>query len=137
MRSRSDGEGTDRDSLGAPIVSDALLPGATVGRYVVLEELGAGAMGRVYSAFDPRLDRRVALKLLRGHALLDAAPTRASQRLLREAQALARLAHPNVVAVHDVAIVGGAVAIAMEYVPGASLREWLETARPWREVVAV
>jgi eukaryotic-like serine/threonine-protein kinase len=140
LRSRSDGESTGRDaehSLVGAVASDALPPGATVGRYVVLEELGAGAMGRVYSAFDPRLDRRVALKLMRGHALLDAAPTRASQQLLREAQALARLAHPNVVAVHDVAIVGGAVAIAMEFVRGDSLREWMDTPRRWPEIVAV
>ncbi|HWB78028.1 MAG TPA: serine/threonine-protein kinase, partial [Nannocystaceae bacterium] len=129
---------TDRDAISAAMVADnALAPGAVIGRYVVLEELGAGAMGRVYAAFDPRLDRRVALKLMRGHALLDAAPSKASQRLLREAQALARLAHPNVVAVHDVAIVGGAVAIAMEFVRGQSLREWMDERRSWREIVAV
>ncbi len=139
--SRSDPSSADSrtgpEHDGAPPPDVVLAPGATVGRYVVLEELGAGAMGRVYAAFDPRLDRRVALKLIRGHALLDAAPTKASQRLLREAQALARLAHPNVVAVHDVAIVGGAVAVAMEFIPGGSLREWIDSARPWRQVVAV
>ena len=74
--------------------------GTSVGRYVVLEQLGRGGMGVVYAAYDPELDRTVALKLLRSRRRRRAGAGRA--RLLREAQALARLSHPNVVAVHDV-----------------------------------
>ncbi|MBK6919704.1 MAG: serine/threonine protein kinase [Deltaproteobacteria bacterium] len=109
--------------------------GTTIGRYVVLAEIGAGAMGRVYAAYDPRLDRRIALKVIRNHPLLRHAAQRHAARLLREAQALARLAHPNVVAVHDVEIVADGVALAMEYVVGTSLRGWLSVKRRWPEVV--
>ena len=107
----------------------ALLPkGTAVGRHVIVEPRGSGAMGVVYLAYDPELDRRVALKLLR--------PGGAPERMLREAQAMARVAHPNVVAIHDVGRVGGAVYLAMEYVDGSTLREWCrpEAGRPWSEV---
>ena len=102
-----------------------------VGRYVVLSRLGAGAMGVVYAAFDPDLDRKVALKLLlSGHGGTAAA------RLLREAQALARLAHPNVVAVHDVGMHEGNVFVAMEFVDGRTLRELWEAEPPsWTDVL--
>ena len=76
--------------------------GAVVGRYVVLDEIGAGAMGAVYRAYDPDLDRSVALKVVDSAATPDAAA-----RLTREAKALAQLSHPNVVAVHDVGAGGG------------------------------
>ena len=106
--------------------------GALIGRYVVLDRLGAGGMGVVLAAYDPELDRKVALKLL-----LDArggADTRA--RLVREAQALAQLAHPNVVAVHDVGTVDERVYVAMEFVAGQTLRAWLDRApRTWRDVL--
>ena len=102
-----------------------------VGRYVVLSRLGAGAMGVVYAAFDPDLDRKVALKLLlSGHGGTAAA------RLLREAQALARLAHPNVVAVHDVGLHEGSVFVAMEFVDGQTLRDlWDADAPSWTDVL--
>ena len=91
-------------------------------------------MGVVYAAYDQRLDRRVALKLLRRAA----ATTDARARLLREAQALARLSHPNVVAVHDVGETDdGHVFIAMELVEGQNLREWRARAQSWREIVDV
>ncbi len=106
--------------------------GATLGHYVLLEKLGAGGMGEVFAAFDPRLDRRVALKLLRGGALsLD----EGRARLLREAQAMARLQHPNVIAVHDVGTFEDRVFIAMEFVAGDTIAEWLRGERSWREVV--
>jgi tetratricopeptide (TPR) repeat protein/predicted Ser/Thr protein kinase len=109
--------------------------GARIGRYIVLGRLGAGGMGVVLTAFDPTLDRRIALKLLLPHAR-DAEQGR--RRLLREAQALARLRHANVVAVHDVGEHGDAVYIAMELVQGRTIREWLrEGRRHWREVAAV
>ncbi|HET6583134.1 MAG TPA: serine/threonine-protein kinase [Nannocystaceae bacterium] len=130
---------TETDGEAAAPPEGVLGRGAIVGRYVVLDELGAGAMGRVYSAYDPQLDRKVALKLLRSHPAFAAKPERAQQRLLREAQALAKLAHPNVVAVHDVqTLEGGLVAVAMEYVEGRTLRAWsLAARRTWREVLPV
>ncbi len=109
----------------------ALPPGTRVGRYEIAEMLGAGGMGAVYRARDPYLSRDVALKLLHRyrHHLPDVGAQQ--DRLLREAQALARLSHPNVVAAHDVGVHDGAVFIAMELVAGVSLGTWLET-RPTR-----
>ncbi len=129
-----------RSTAPVRVVGPALALGAVVGRYVVLERLGAGAMGVVYSAFDPELDRKVAIKLLQpdagGPAI--AASREARARLVREAQALARLSHPNVVAIHDVGVHGDEVWIAMELVQGRTLRAWLgERRRGWREVLTV
>ncbi len=103
--------------------------GEKVGRYVVLDTIGRGGMGVVYAAWDPQLDRRIALKLvaIAGEAEFEIESQRA--RLLREAQALARLEHPNVVKVHDVGVCGDQVFIAMEHVEGQSLRDWLRTRR--------
>ncbi|HSF40994.1 MAG TPA: serine/threonine-protein kinase [Thermoanaerobaculia bacterium] len=111
-----------------------LLPrGTAIGRYVILDRIGGGGMGVVYTGYDPELDRKVALKLLRPDR---AAGEAARLRLLREAQAIARLSHPNVVAVHDAGTFGDQVFLAMEYVEGTTLRRWLdEERRPWGEVV--
>ncbi|MCA9649616.1 MAG: serine/threonine protein kinase [Myxococcales bacterium] len=107
--------------------------GSHIGRYLVLGVLGHGGMGVVLSALDPQLDRRVALKLL--HA---GTPSDAQARLQREARALARLAHPNVIRVHDVGTHEGRVFIAMELVRGQTLADWMKEARPdWREVLRV
>jgi tetratricopeptide (TPR) repeat protein len=115
-----------------------LTTGTRVGRYVVLEKVGAGAMGAVYAAYDPDLDRRVAIKLLHVEHSGDDRATEARARMLREAQALARLNHPNVITVHDVgAFEDEEVFIAMELIRGHTIREWLEQPRTWREVVAV
>src|SRR4051812_12397061 len=100
--------------------------GASVDRYTIIELLGAGGMGVVYKAYDPELDRSVALKLLNTEGE-ESAWLR--DRLLREAQALARLQHPNVVAVHDVGTFGSDVFIAMEFVEGQTLREWAKAER--------
>jgi serine/threonine-protein kinase len=108
--------------------------GTTLGRYVLLEKLGAGGMGDVFAAYDPQLDRKVALKLLRAGSL---SATEGRTRLLREAQAMARLAHPNVIAVHDVGTLGDRVFIAMEFVEGETLTEWLRAARPWPSTLRV
>ena len=122
-------------------VGMALERGALVGRYVVLSKLGAGGMGVVFAAFDPELDRKVALKLLHPRIVADAelATTReARARLIREAQALARLNHPHIVAIHDVGEHQGAVWLAMEYVDGETFAAWVkQRPRTWREVVAV
>jgi tetratricopeptide (TPR) repeat protein len=115
--------------------AESLERGATVGRYVVLDRIGSGGMGVVYAAWDPELERRVALKLLRPERFGNE-PDRL--RLLREAQALARLTHPNVVAVHDAGTFGDRVFLAMELVEGRTLRQWLaEGGRSWREILAL
>ncbi len=109
--------------------------GELVGRYVLVGEIGRGAMGRVYRAYDPRLSREVALKVL-GRAKANAAATAA--RVIREAQALAKLNHPNVVAVYDVGQSDERYFIAMELVSGSNLVQWLgKSDRGWREILDV
>jgi len=106
---------------------------ATLGRYRLEQKLGEGGMGVVHAAFDPDLERRIALKVLR----TDAGTGEARQRLLREARAMARLAHANVVTVHEVGSEGGRDYVAMELIDGDSLAEWLRsTPRPPRDIVA-
>jgi serine/threonine protein kinase/tetratricopeptide (TPR) repeat protein len=113
-----------------------LARGTLVGRYVVLDRLGEGGMGVVYRAFDPELDRKVAVKLLQARS--DGSCGGGAAWLLREAQALARLSHPNVVAVHDVGTLSGdQVFVAMELVDGTTLRQWLREDHSWREVCAI
>jgi len=123
---------------GAPaMAADSPLEGSRVGRYVLRDRLGAGAMGVVFAAHDPELDRDVAVKLL--HSRLDDQAPRLplTARLLREAQAMARLAHPNVVAVHDVGWFGDHIFVAMELVQGQTLAQWLAAApRPVTEILA-
>ncbi|MGH1341890.1 MAG: protein kinase domain-containing protein [Nannocystales bacterium] len=109
--------------------------GEALGRYVVLEPLGVGGMGIVLAAYDSRLDRRVALKLLHPDESEDGAN---HARLLREAQALAKLSHRCVVSVYDVGEIRGHVFMAMEIVEGPDLRRWLAAGpRTPREIVAV
>lgn len=119
----------DEDGTGA------LTPGTRMGRYVVLEEIGSGGMGMVFSAYDPELNRKVALKLLRPR---HRERKRNRSRLLKEAQALAKLAHPNVITVYDVGTYGERVFVAMELVEGTTLKGWLrDTKRKWDEVLKV
>jgi serine/threonine protein kinase/tetratricopeptide (TPR) repeat protein len=100
-----------------------LLPrGAAVGRYVVLDLVGRGGMGVVYGAYDRELDRRVALKLVRTDSRVS---RELNQRLVREAQALARVSHPNVVHVYEVGEWNEQLFIAMEWVDGTTLAQWL------------
>ncbi|WP_244923922.1 serine/threonine-protein kinase [Enhygromyxa salina] len=103
--------------------------GETIGRYVVVDTIGQGGMGVVYAAWDPQLDRRIALKLVNLGSAWGSEGDTQRARLLREAQALARIEHPNVVKVHDVGVSGGQVFIAMEHVNGQSLRQWLRADR--------
>jgi len=104
--------------------------GSVVGRYIVIERAGEGGMGVVYKAYDPELERPVALKLLHAGPRSVEDAERRSARLLREAKALARLQHPHVVAVHDVGTFDGDVFLTTEFVEGAPLRSWLLTEKP-------
>jgi serine/threonine protein kinase len=109
-------------------------PGERVGRYQICSIVGMGAMGVVYAAYDPELDRKIALKILRSREGGD--PVLEGLRLKREAQALARLSHPGVVAVYDVGLCDDSVFIAMELVDGTTLREWLrQEGRSRREIL--
>src|SRR5215470_14948894 len=95
-------------------------------------------MGAIYAAYDPELDRRVALKLLRPEAAEGHDRAELQSRLLREAQAMARLSHPNVLAVFDVGPYGDGVFLAMPFVAGGTLRAWLaDETRSWQDIVAV
>jgi len=106
--------------------------GRLVSRYVLLECLGAGGMGLVYSAFDPQLERKVALKLIRPDAVRS---PEVRARLVAEAKAMARVSHPNVVTVYDAGIHEGQPFVTMQLVVGGSLREHLRglSLRAWRE----
>jgi formylglycine-generating enzyme required for sulfatase activity len=112
-----------------------LKKGDALGRYLVLEQLGAGAMGVVYAAYDPELDRKIAIKILRPQeGKGDRA--RRQERLVREAKAMAKLSHPNVGAIYDVGVHGDQVFLAMEFLSGGTLRDWVDAKkRPWREIV--
>jgi eukaryotic-like serine/threonine-protein kinase len=111
--------------------------GDRVGRYVPLRVIGRGGTGIVIAAHDPELDRQVAIKLVHPQVWRVASPE--ERDLLRqEARAMARLVHPNVVAVHDLGTVGEQLFVAMELVTGTPLDAWLEAKpRAWREVLAV
>ena len=94
-----------------------------VGRFILLEQLGAGAMGEIYAAYDEQLDRRVALKLVRHGSELT---IKADDMLLREAQALAQVSHPNVVQIYEAGEHDGRLFIAMELIHGQTLTRWLD-----------
>ncbi len=99
-----------------------------VGRFTLLERIGAGGMGEVLAAYDRQLDRKVAIKFVRP----DARSSDAEERLLREAQAIARLSHPNVVQIYEVGTFGDRVFIAMEFLTGDSLQRWADSTRDWK-----
>ena len=108
--------------------------GEMLGRFVVTDRLGAGAMGVVLAGYDPDLDRKVAIKLLRPDVFRGQSEG-ARARLLREAQAMAKLSHANVVTVHEVGFSDGRLFVAMELVDGGTLRDAIGEDRPWREVL--
>ncbi|MEM6293039.1 MAG: serine/threonine-protein kinase [Myxococcota bacterium] len=126
------------DGDAGPSVTEDASAGLRVGRYVVLEEVGRGAMGRVLRAYDPKLQREVALKELQFRGRNRA---RVQADLVTEARAMAKLSHANVVSVFDVEAAPRGdeerLVLAMEFVEGTTLRQWLgEQDRPWRDVVA-
>ncbi|MDQ3368092.1 MAG: serine/threonine protein kinase, partial [Myxococcota bacterium] len=139
--------GDPDEGLGAPPVGDALelavartriesalfaaTETVTLGRYHLLEKVGAGGMGVVWGAWDPELDRRVAIKLVKAERRA------ARDRILLEGQALAKLSHPNVVAVHDVGVIGDQVYIVMEWVRGKDLRAYCQQPHTVRELLSI
>lgn len=155
------GDPVDRASTLAAVRSSMFqrepAPRPTLSRHILLRPLGAGGSGIVYEAYDPELGRKVAVKLLKTSASLDA-PTR-DARLRREAQATAKVSHPNVIAIYDVGTYdeedlrdvvaapgSGASArslpregvfVVMELVEGTDLREWMEREHPWQTRLAI
>ncbi len=142
-RSGSRSSGSGMSSSLFPSLPDAasgqvLEQGTRIERYIVLKPIGRGGMGVVYAAYDPDLDRKVALKVLRPDKG-DAEGPAGRAALLREAQAMARVSHPNVITVHDVGSFGAQVFVAMEFIQGVNLHEWVkqDRKRPWQEVLRV
>jgi tetratricopeptide (TPR) repeat protein len=109
--------------------------GARLGRYELKSMIGAGGMGVVFAAHDPQLDRTVAVKVL--HVSMGKGSTDGELRLQREGQTMARLSHPNVIRVYDVGSAQGSLFVAMEYVDGGTLQQWLSrAARSAAEILA-
>ena len=106
--------------------------GDKIGRFVVVGELGAGGMGVVYEAHDRELDRRVALKVLRGSM----ASEEERVRMLREGQAMARVTHPNVITVFEVGVAETGVFLAQELLDGGTLASWLRDSHSQDDVIA-
>ena len=129
----SSSQASPAGSEDSPASDQALPHAAALGRYIVLGLVGKGAMGEVYAAYDPELDRKVAIKLLRVRG-----DAQGRVRLMREAQAIAKLSHPNVVTVYDVGTFKGDVFIAMQFVDGSTLGYWIHAERrTWSEVLRV
>ncbi len=122
-------DGSQSDAGASP--QHRLQAGALVERYRVLHPLGKGGMSEVYAAYDPRLDRSVALKIMK----LDRSDE-AHARLQREGRAIARLGHRNVVVVHDVGVFGEELFVAMEHVHGPPLARWMRNASGWRAIAS-
>ncbi len=116
----------------SPEPARPLVRGSALGRYLVLEQIGAGGMGVVYAAYDADLDRRVALKLLR-----NAGGAKQRARLVREARSMAQLSHPNVAQVFGVEKLGDRVFVVMEFIVGENARRWAANERTVAEVLDV
>src|SRR5450432_3669803 len=130
-------------AVSPPTLSDGrsgetgLTRAASLGRYTVLGMVGKGAMGEVYAAYDPELDRKIAIKLLRVRSG-SGSNGDGRIRLMREAQAIAKLSHPNVVTVYDVGAFESDVFIAMQFVDGHTVGYWVHAQpRAWPEVLKV
>jgi eukaryotic-like serine/threonine-protein kinase len=125
----------DLARVSAPVDHAELARGTTIGRYLILDTIGTGTTGVVYAAYDPELERKIAIKLLRPAGTGEREARRA--HILAEARAMARLAHPNVVTVHEAGVVGEQMFIATELVEGVTLAEWLRSPRAPRAIAAV
>ncbi|HTE50979.1 MAG TPA: serine/threonine-protein kinase [Kofleriaceae bacterium] len=118
-----------------PPLEPLATPGQQLGRFTLTRLLGRGGMGEVWAARDPELDREVAIKLL--YVDFGGMDRDRQARLRREAQAMARVTHPNIVRIYELGADGDRLFCAMELVEGETLRRWLETPRPWRETLDV
>ncbi|MEM9454508.1 MAG: serine/threonine-protein kinase [Myxococcota bacterium] len=140
MNSNAPGWQIERRNVHEKLFPDISVDPVKVGRFELLRRLGRGGMGEVHVAYDEQLDREVALKLLLRER---SANDEARERLLREAQVLARLSHPNVVQIYEAGVHDDQVFLVMERVEGITLRQWLSqapkgaAARPWSEVLPV
>ncbi|HVK86354.1 MAG TPA: serine/threonine-protein kinase [Kofleriaceae bacterium] len=124
----------ERPSSGSLAVS---LTDRQVGDYIFGRVIGSGGMGVIYEATDRKLHRKVAIKVIREQQTEDMTGY-ASNRLLREAQSMARLQHPNVVTIYQVGTIDSQVFVAMEFIDGQTLTQWLETTNPtWRKALEV
>ena len=124
--SHSDGSIVDVSSADVP------RPGGTVGRYHLIQLVGRGGMGEVYAAHDPELDRKIAIKIMRADTLPNDVE---AQRMMREAQSIAKLSHPNLVTVYDVGTEGHRVFVAMELIEGDTVAAWLDRKRRSRDEI--
>ncbi|MCY0986714.1 protein kinase [Nannocystis sp. ILAH1] len=126
------------DPLGKLLVKRALFPRRAqpvrLGRFNVLGLVGHGGMGVVYACYDDQLDRKVAVKVLHREVVRE--QENARRRLLREAQAMARLSHPHIVTVHEVGQVDDMIYVAMEFVRGQTLDAWVQKSPSWRQILA-
>ena len=111
------------------------LSGQYVGRYHFLERLGEGGMATVYKAYDTRLEREVAIKVIRKDAFAAETLGEVLKRFEREAKSLARLSHPNIVKVHDYGEHEGSPYLVLEYLPGGTLKKMLGKPMPWSDVI--
>ncbi len=137
IRAVLSGEG-DTGPVEGPL--DDLPRGTTIGPYVILSRLAAGSIGTAYAAFDPQRDRKIALKVLEVDDESDAIAEQRREALVAAANTCANVEHPGVVRVHDVGIFGRAVYVAMDFVDGIDLRQWMEARDdpfPWPEVLRV
>jgi len=108
------------------------LTGQSIGRYHIIEQLGEGGMATVYKAFDTQLERDVAIKVIRREAFPPEQLERILKRFEREAKALAKLSHPNIVKVHDFGEFEGAPFLVMEYLSGGTLKEKMGRPMSWQ-----
>ncbi len=113
-------------------------PGSKIGRYEILRPIGRGGMGVVYLATDPKLGRKVAIKLVKPSLKADDRVQHYERRLMREARAMAQLTHPNVLTIYDVGMHGDQVFLASEWVDGATLEDWIcEHTHHWQSIVTM
>jgi serine/threonine protein kinase/tetratricopeptide (TPR) repeat protein len=127
---RAEAAGVDDDDPHSFDPLDVANSPKRLGHYVLLEKLGHGGMGVVYAAYDEQLDRKVAIKLLRARA-----SENTHQRLIREAQAMARLSHPNVVQIYEIEKLDDRTCVVMEFVDGVTLRDWMAQKRRSRSEI--